>query len=63
VKKHVYFAFQVTDIAAGYGFTVFAAKSKKSSSQLFGTGLNTDSQIGMEQVNVEYEKFSLIYFT
>lgn len=38
---------KVTDIAAGYGFTVFITKGKKmTSSQVFGTGLNTDSQIG-----------------
>lgn len=37
---------QVTDIAAGYGFSVFVAKSKKLPSQVFGTGLNSDSQIG-----------------
>lgn len=45
----------VTDIAAGYGFTVFITKGKKTtSSQVFGTGLNTDSQIGYHAVRKDH---------
>ncbi|KAI1280408.1 putative E3 ubiquitin-protein ligase HERC4 [Halotydeus destructor] len=36
----------IFDVAAGYGFTVFAANERKSDYKLFGSGLNTDSQIG-----------------
>lgn len=36
---------QVTDVACGYGFTVFAVRTKEKY-KLFGCGINTDSQIG-----------------
>lgn len=38
----------IKQIACGYGFTVFLAKSD-STHRLFGTGLNTDSQIGSHE--------------
>lgn len=38
----------VTDIATGYGFSVFAVK-RSDGETLFGTGLNTDSQLGLQQ--------------
>lgn len=42
----------VTDVAAGYGFSVFVVRSQGD--KLFGSGINTDSQIGkhlpMEQI-------------
>lgn len=41
------FMLQVTSVACGYGFSVFSIKSK-SGYQVFGTGLNSDSQIGKE---------------
>lgn len=37
--------FQVTQIASGYGFTVAAIKTNEQH-KVFGTGINTDSQIG-----------------
>ncbi|CAG4977012.1 unnamed protein product [Parnassius apollo] len=37
--------FDVTQIACGYGFTVAAVKTDEQH-KLFGTGINTDSQIG-----------------
>ncbi|OWR43220.1 Williams-Beuren syndrome chromosomal region 16 protein [Danaus plexippus plexippus] len=37
--------FDVTNIACGYGFTVAAVKTKEQH-KVFGTGINTDSQIG-----------------
>lgn len=42
--KRLKFAEQnnVTDLACGYGFTVFVVNDEK----LYGTGINTDSQIG-----------------
>ncbi|XP_046383877.1 RCC1-like G exchanging factor-like protein isoform X2 [Ischnura elegans] len=39
---------KVTDVACGYGFSAFAVDSKEH--QLFGTGINTDSQIGYHAV-------------
>lgn len=35
----------VTDITCGYGFTAFAIKSKDKNI-LYGSGINTDSQLG-----------------
>lgn len=37
--------YEVLDVAAGYGFSVFVVKSDDGVS-LFGSGINTDSQIG-----------------
>lgn len=37
--------FDVLDISAGYGFTLFACKPRKEMT-LFGCGLNTDGQLG-----------------
>lgn len=34
----------VTNVACGYGFTVFALKSKKY--HIMGTGINSDGQLG-----------------
>lgn len=39
---------KVVDLACGYGFTVFAVKDKSGPS-CYGTGLNTDSQIGTHE--------------
>lgn len=41
--------FDVIDVAAGYGFTMFACKPKKDEITLFGCGLNTDSQLGYQK--------------
>lgn len=41
--------FDVIDIAAGYGFTLFACKPEKDDITLFGCGLNTDAQIGFHK--------------
>lgn len=38
----------VLDVTAGYGFSAFAVKSNEDYS-LFGTGINTDSQIGFHK--------------
>lgn len=38
--------YDVIDVAAGYGFSVFAVKSTDDDISLFGTGINADSQIG-----------------
>lgn len=40
----------VLDIAAGYGFTLFAIKREKGDTTLFGSGLNLDSQIGYNKL-------------
>uniref|UniRef100_T1J6W7 RCC1-like G exchanging factor-like protein n=1 Tax=Strigamia maritima TaxID=126957 RepID=T1J6W7_STRMM len=39
----------VTDVACGFGFTVFAVRSKNQA-KVFGTGINTSSQIGVHEV-------------
>ncbi|CRL05544.1 CLUMA_CG017959, isoform A [Clunio marinus] len=38
--------YEVLDVAAGYGFSLFATKKTSDNVSLFGTGINTDSQIG-----------------
>ncbi|XP_054163253.1 RCC1-like G exchanging factor-like protein [Oppia nitens] len=38
----------VTDVAAGFGFTVIAAVVRDSSHRLFGCGINSDSQLGYQ---------------
>lgn len=37
--------YRVTDIACGYGFTVYAVQSSDKNI-VYGTGINTDSQLG-----------------
>ncbi|EDW65030.2 RCC1-like G exchanging factor-like protein [Drosophila virilis] len=38
---------EITDVTAGYGFTVYAVK-RSDGQTLFGSGLNTDSQLGFQ---------------
>ncbi|EDW45447.1 GM16641 [Drosophila sechellia] len=38
---------EITDVAAGYGFTVYAV-NRDDGETLFGSGLNTDSQLGFQ---------------
>jgi RCC1-like G exchanging factor-like protein len=38
--------YEVLDVSAGYGFSIFVVKSVDDNISLFGTGINTDSQIG-----------------
>lgn len=40
---------EVTHISCGYGFTVFGINSDNNT-KLFGTGLNTDSQLGYHEI-------------
>lgn len=42
--------FDVLDCAAGYGFTLFACEPQEDGISLFGTGINTDSQIGFHKL-------------
>lgn len=39
----------VSDVAAGAGYTVIAATARDNTHSLFGCGLNTDSQLGLQQ--------------
>ncbi|XP_035207669.1 RCC1-like G exchanging factor-like protein isoform X2 [Stegodyphus dumicola] len=39
---------KVRDVSCGYGFTVFAASNDENDFSLFGTGLNSDFQIGYQ---------------
>lgn len=51
--------FDVIDIAAGYGFTLFACKPQKDDMRthtLFGCGLNTDAQLGYQKHAGEQNK-------
>lgn len=48
--------FDVIDCAAGYGFTLFACKPQSDGISLFGTGLNTDSQIGFHKLGGQFHK-------
>lgn len=38
--------YEVLDISAGYGFSIFVVKSGTDNISLFGSGINTDSQVG-----------------
>lgn len=51
--------FQVTHIASGFGFTAFGVNS--NSHKLYGTGINTDSQIGYHAIR-EGKPLSIIFF-
>lgn len=45
----------IVDVAAGYGFSVFAAKCRHGKS-LWGTGINTDAQIGYHKLGGKHRK-------
>ncbi|XP_015183754.1 PREDICTED: Williams-Beuren syndrome chromosomal region 16 protein homolog [Polistes dominula] len=45
--------YKVTDIACGYGFTAFAVKSSDKNI-IYGSGINTDSQLGFQEANNIY---------
>lgn len=56
---------EVIDAAAGYGFSVFATKPDKDyfNYTLYGTGLNTDSQIGYHKLRGKtYNPMELLIF-
>lgn len=46
--------FNVVDVACGYGFTLFATKPDENGTTVFGTGLNTDSQIGFHKLGGQF---------
>lgn len=48
--------FDVVDIAAGYGFTLFAVKPELDEKTLMGCGLNTDAQLGYQKLGGKYNK-------
>ena len=41
--------FNVKDVAAGHGFSLFAVSSSKTSHTLYGTGVNTFNQLGWQE--------------
>ncbi|XP_076168967.1 RCC1-like G exchanging factor-like protein isoform X1 [Ptiloglossa arizonensis] len=45
--------YDVTNIACGYGFTAFAVKSNNKNI-LYGSGINTDSQLGFDEKDKKY---------
>ncbi|KFB51724.1 AGAP007506-PA-like protein [Anopheles sinensis] len=45
----------VTDATAGYGFSIYAVKDTKGAS-LWGTGINTDGQLGFQKAPGEHKK-------
>lgn len=48
--------FNVVDVAAGYGFTLYAVKPILDEKTLMGCGLNTDSQLGYQKLGGIYNK-------
>lgn len=53
----------VLDVASGYGFSLYACKAEDDGYTLFGSGLNTDSQIGFHKLGGVTNKpmMALIY--
>lgn len=45
--------FDVLHVAAGYGFTLYACKPEADGICLFGSGINTDSQVGYHKLGGE----------
>lgn len=48
--------FAVVDVAAGYGFTLFAVKPQLDEKTLMGCGLNMDSQLGYQKLGGKCNK-------
>ncbi|XP_065218317.1 RCC1-like G exchanging factor-like protein [Planococcus citri] len=49
IRKIFAFSHRIIDFSCGYGFTLYAVKSD-TAKQLYGSGLNTDSQVGYHAV-------------
>lgn len=47
---------RVTDIACGYGFTIFGVKSDDKNI-VYGNGINTDSQLGFDEADKKLSTF------
>uniref|UniRef100_A0A182J0Z2 RCC1-like domain-containing protein n=1 Tax=Anopheles atroparvus TaxID=41427 RepID=A0A182J0Z2_ANOAO len=45
----------ITDVAAGYGFSVYAVNDTRGAS-LWGTGINTDGQLGFQKAPGQHKK-------
>ncbi|GLV43021.1 uncharacterized protein CBL_13618 [Carabus blaptoides fortunei] len=52
--------YTVTDVACGFGFTIIAVKSNEKY-KLYGSGVNTDSQIGYHVSNTGSSPETLLY--
>lgn len=48
-RVRFFHGYHVRDVAAGHGFSLFAATTSKSSHTLYGTGVNTYNQIGWQE--------------
>ncbi|XP_050074645.1 RCC1-like G exchanging factor-like protein [Anopheles maculipalpis] len=46
----------VSDVAAGYGFTVYVVNGERNETQLWGTGINTDGQLGYQKAPGPHSK-------
>ncbi|XP_033099714.1 RCC1-like G exchanging factor-like protein [Anneissia japonica] len=51
----LFFEEKITDVACGYGFSLFSSNGP-TSSKLWGTGINTDSQLGYHEKQVNRGK-------
>ncbi|XP_018319637.1 RCC1-like G exchanging factor-like protein [Agrilus planipennis] len=50
--KRLFFAenHEVTNVACGFGFSIFSVNPNNDNSRLYGTGINSDSQIGYHAI-------------
>lgn len=60
-KMGFFHFFKIQDIACGYGFTVIAATCPNFESKLWGTGINSDFQLGLQQVEGSRKPLAMIY--
>lgn len=53
---------RIVDVACGYGYTLYAThRENRTDRQLYGSGLNTDSQIGFQAVRGPAHPLKMVY--
>lgn len=60
IRKIFKYGHRIVDVSCGYGYTLYAVRNQ-SGNQLFGSGLNTDSQIGFQAVRGPQHPLKMVY--
>lgn len=60
-RQHFAEKHHVTDIACGYGFSAFVVKEANATHSVYGTGINTDGQLGLQLSRQSKQMELLIY--
>ena len=59
-KLNYFTGFKVKDVAAGYGFSLIASSTIENPAKVFGTGLNTNYQLGHQVTHEGNQKLEML---